>query len=528
MRLRAEAVVRALPPALFLAALLAAPAAATEHGTFILLSGADTIAVETFHRGPDGLSGELVFRAQGTRTRFFMTPRADASISHYEQAGWSLAAAPDAAPTSHAAIEFQGDSAITEAAPGGSRRLLSAPGAVVFVNPSVTMMEQMVRRARAMGRDTAKVQVFRVTGGPTIPFTVRRLGADSTVLDLGGVEVRLATDAAGAVTGGRVPSQGLVIRRAAYDERALATVRPDYSAPAGAPYTAETVRVPTPGGFTLVGTLTRPKPGKAKVPAVVTITGSGAEDRDEYLPTVAGYRPFRQIADALARRGIAVLRLDDRGYGESGGDFASATTLDFANDTRAAVAWLRTRTDIAGDRIALLGHSEGGLIAPMVAADDPALKAIVLMAGPSRNGRRILEYQNSQVINAGNPSPATRDSLLRRAMRGADSVATTQAWMRFFLSYDPIPTAKRVRTPVLILQGTTDRQVTADQAPELEAAFRQGGNRDVTMRRFEDANHLFLDDPIGDPAGYSKLLHRQVRADVIDTLSDWLVLKLEP
>src|SRR5205814_10708190 len=138
----------------------------------------------------------------------------------------------------------------------------------------------------------------------------------------------------------------------------------DYSPPAGAPYSAETVRVPTRGGFELVGTLTRPrKPGRA--PCVVTITGSGQEERDEALPTVKGYRPFRQIADTLARRGIAVLRLDDRGTGESGGRFAGSTSADFSHDVEDALRWLKRAPRIDSTRLALLGHSEGGLIAPL-------------------------------------------------------------------------------------------------------------------------------------------------------------------
>jgi dipeptidyl aminopeptidase/acylaminoacyl peptidase len=329
------------------------------------------------------------------------------------------------------------------------------------------------------------------------------------------------------VSGGQIPAQHIVFVRAGYDERALATAKPDYSAPPGAAFTAEEVRVPGAGGFQLAGTLTRPRGAKLPVPALVTISGSGPEERDEALPGVRDYRPFRQIAEALARHGIAVLRLDDRGVGASGGEFRTATSQDFANDTRAALAWLRARSGIDAGRLALLGHSEGGLIAPMVAESEPRLRAIVLMAGPAQSGRRIIEYQNGRVIDVGHPSASARDSMLRDAMRQVDSLATMQPWLKFFLDYDPIATAKRVKTPVLILQGATDRQVTADQAGELEAAFGAGGNRDVTMKVFENVDHLFANDPSGDPAGYARLPERAIRADVIETLAAWLERKLK-
>ena len=142
-----------------------------------------------------------------------------------------------------------------------------------------------------------------------------------------------------------------------------AVVKVDYSAPPGAPYEAIAVTVPSPAGHTLAGTLTLPKGASRAHPvaAIVTITGSGPEDRDEALPGVDGYRPFRQFADSLGRRGIAVLRMDDRGYGESTGKHKGATSADFADDIRAGLAYLRTRPEIDAKRLGLLGHSEGGL-----------------------------------------------------------------------------------------------------------------------------------------------------------------------
>lgn len=146
------------------------------------------------------------------------------------------------------------------------------------------------------------------------------------------------------------------------------------------------------------------------------------------------------------------------------------------------------------------------------------------MAGPSRTGRRILEYQNRSSISANRRlQPAQRDSLYRDAMRHVDSSGVTLPWMRWFLSYDPLPAARVTKAAVLILHGATDRQVTADQARELGAAFRAGGNKDVTVRVLPGVNHLFLSDPSGDPAGYTKLPNRQVVADVVALITDWVV-----
>jgi len=266
---------------------------------------------------------------------------------------------------------------------------------------------------------------------------------------------------------------------------------------------------------------------------VVTITGSGPEDRDEQSGAVPGYRPFRELADTLGRRGIAVLRLDDRGVNGSDAGPPAATSEDFANDIRAAVAYLRTRPEIDPDRIALVGHSEGGIIAPMIAASDTTIRALVLMAAPASPGRDIIAEQNRYVVDSvRHLAGAQRDSALAYARRAADSLAAKTPWLRFFYAYDPTRNARRVRSPVLILQGETDRQVPPSQAQTLAAAFRAGGNRDVTVRLFPATNHLFLEDASGafvDERGrlrYASLPSLHVRREVLGTIADWLALRL--
>lgn len=307
---------------------------------------------------------------------------------------------------------------------------------------------------------------------------------------------------------------------------AVAACGPDYGAPWGAPYAAEEVTVRTHTGLALIGTLTLPEEREGPVPAVVTITGSGPQDRDERMVT-DDYRPFRQMADTLARRGIATLRLDDRGVNGSDAGPPGATTVDFADDIRAALAYLRERTDIDGERLGVIGHSEGGAIAPMVAATDSLLAAVVLLAGPAYTLGRINEFQVEAMIE-GNAtfSPEEQRDARRQAERARKERAQQDPWFRAALEYDPLPTARQVDAPVLILQGESDQQISPEQADTLAEAFREGGNADVTVVKFPATNHLFLADPDGWPGAYDELPSYDVRPAVLGALADWLAGRL--
>jgi dipeptidyl aminopeptidase/acylaminoacyl peptidase len=295
-------------------------------------------------------------------------------------------------------------------------------------------------------------------------------------------------------------------------------------AAAAAAATAVEVEVPGPAG-TLAGTLTLPARGKGPFPAVLTLTGSGAHFRDGNRTPEHPYRPFRQIADTLAACGIATLRLDDRGVGGSQGDAAAATAEDTAADARAALRWLRSRPDVDPRRLALLGHSYGGEIAPMVAADDPALAAVVLLGGPARPFRETMRYQHRYRIENDPGIPAAaRESALAEAMRQQDAnvKASTEAWRRSIQDRDPLPTARRLRMPVLILQGLTDRAVPPEDAELLERAIREGGNARVTRRMFPGVNHHFQRDPIGAREGYDRLPTQDLAPEVREELCTWL------
>lgn len=502
---------------------------ASRNGTFVLVSAnGDTVAIESFERSEDRLKSTLVFRAAGARFDFELGLAPDRTVSWFRNEFRQSLADPGSRPVQSAHISFAGDSAIVVVEPGSAtQRLGTRPGAIPLLNPSFALVEQIVRRALVLGADTT-VPVFLVQGGTTVQFRVRRHTADSVLVDAGGVVARVAVSGEGSILGGTVPAQGLRILRANSVDRALLVEeRPDYSAPPEAPYSAEDVVVVAQDGSRLSGTLTVPRQVPLPVPAVVTISGSGLQDRDSAIPLVPGYRPFRQIADALGRAGIAVLRLDDRGFGASENKSAAVTTETLAGDVAAALDYLSTRPEIDSSRLALLGHSEGALIAPMVAHSDRRVKALVLMASPASPGRTIIEWQNRYLLETVDSlGPAQRDSLLRVSMRIVDSTAAQQPWLRFFLHHDPLPLARQVRIPVLVMHGGTDRQVPASEGEKLAAALRQGGNADVTFALFPGKNHLFLDDPSGDWRSYSTLPTRMLDSDVLGRLTAWLVSRL--
>ncbi|HKP87344.1 MAG TPA: alpha/beta fold hydrolase [Blastocatellia bacterium] len=371
-------------------------------------------------------------------------------------------------------------------------------------------------------------------------------------LTVGLTELILWVDEKGRIAVAAVPLQNFAAVREEYANlipsfKAILSAKMkepevDYSAPPAAPFTAEEVTVDAKG-FTLAGTLLLPKEGKRPLPAVITITGSGQQTRDEYLPLpgLEKYRPFRQIAEALAARGIAVLRVDDRGVGKSKGreTLDKSTSADFADDVRAEIEYLRRRGDIDPARIALVGHSEGGMIAPMIAASDPHIAAIVLLAGPGKRGDAIIAYQANQGVDNDDTlteevkakKRAETQESLRKIVEGNESAATPaimrSAWMKYFLTYDPLLTVRKVRQPILILQGALDRQVTADQADMIERAAREAGNKDVTKRVYADLNHLFLPAKTGSPSEYSSLGTNTIGDDVMSVLGDWLGQKLK-
>lgn len=501
---------------------------------FAVLAGEDTLAVEMVVRHPSRLAGDLrLLRPQSAAIQYVLFTRPDGSADSLQTTQLARLVA------SRGDIRFTGDTAVlTMHAPGLAeprvQRVAVGPGALPFINLSAGILEQVFRRARIAGGEHVTIPL--VAGPQVLPAAVHFVGADSAVLDLN-VPLRAGITRDGALLGAVVPSQNVRFVRLASRPAVLsaaAGVEPvmRYAAPAGAPYTARDVTVPTPGGFTLGGTLTLPAWASASRPApvVVTISGSGPQNRDSELLGITGYAPFRQFADTLARVGVGVLRLDDRGVGESGGAATQPTSADFAGDVRAAIAWLATQSAVDPSRLGLLGHSEGGIIAPMVAADEPRVRAVALLATQSRPGHELSAHQRRIVIAEDTArAPASRDSLFAVAQAHADSVVRSgggDAWTRYWWSHDPAPVLRRVQVPVLVVHGETDMQVPVGQAHEVASTLRDAGNADVTVRTFPAVNHLLLADPSGHWNGYRSLPSKAVSPVITGTIAEWFADRL--
>ena len=321
------------------------------------------------------------------------------------------------------------------------------------------------------------------------------------------------------------------------------------------PYTEQNVKFPSFGrNIFLDATLTIPE-GSGPFPGVVLITGSGPQDRDE---SNLGHKPFWVLADYLARRGVVVLRADDRGTGKSTGNFNGATTRDFADDTAGAVRYLRTREFV--DRIGLIGHSEGGLIAPMVASD-PALAAkdvdfIVLLAAPGVSGDQIIIEQQMLVSRAMGLSEILieknrerEQKILSIARTEADPVLArsemraalgefstggpmsllnsrleeaTTPWFRFLVNYDPGPALRALKQPVLALNGALDVQVPpAQNLPAITWELEAGDNKDYEVVKLAGLNHFFQTATTGAPSEYGEI-EETIAPSVMNLIAEWI------
>jgi fermentation-respiration switch protein FrsA (DUF1100 family) len=313
-------------------------------------------------------------------------------------------------------------------------------------------------------------------------------------------------------------------------------------------------------GVTLAGTLTLPlTPGPH--PAVILVSGSGPQDRDE---TIFDHKPFLVLADHLARRGVAVLRYDDRGTAESTGDFGAATTEGFARDAAAGLDFLRAHGRIDPERIGILGHSEGGLVAPMVAAAREDVAWIVLLAAPGIPGERITYSQSAAmtrarggdehavrlgevvldamlaVVKAPEPGanvPAAIERAVAGVVAGMSAADREQAgkdrelfrallptyaspWFRFFLTYDPRPALRKLRCPVLAVSGRKDIQVLPDlNLPAITAALASNSDHEVVA--LEGLNHMLQPCKTGAMSEYASI-PETIDPAALEKIGSWI------
>ncbi|SHJ99981.1 alpha/beta hydrolase family protein [Hymenobacter psychrotolerans] len=324
------------------------------------------------------------------------------------------------------------------------------------------------------------------------------------------------------------------------------------------PYREQEVSFQNPRSTqTLAGTLTLPA-GKGPFPAVVLVSGSGPQDRDG---TILDHHPFRVLADYLTRRGIAVLRFDDRGTGKSQGSFPTATTTDFLTDAQAALAFLRTQPGIQPKRVGMIGHSEGGTIALLAGAQPQPPAFIVSLAGVGVSGSELLVRQQSDLLRTAGldtvhlnqvrrtqqqilqiiattpdnpPAIARMVPLLKQVSPGVtESALTAMAtqmtgpWYRHFLTLNPQPALAKVKAPVLALNGTKDLQVAADlNLAAIEQGLKAGGNRDVTVQQLEGLNHLLQTAKTGLPSEYGQL-DETMSPSALQIIGNWIAARVK-
>ncbi len=333
-------------------------------------------------------------------------------------------------------------------------------------------------------------------------------------------------------------------------------------------YTEELVFKNGQAGIALAGTLTLPS-AAGVYPAVILISGSGAQNRDE---EISGHRPFLIIADHLTRHGIAVLRYDDRGVGQSTGDFKTATTADFASDAASALTYLKTRKEIHRDKIGLIGHSEGGLVASMVASNSKEVSFLVLLAGPGIELMKVLLMQQELIPRADGISESdirayilpvhqeayrmisvstdrrtlkadlaklieatydrTPPSLMPSDMTKEEVIATqsdkwSSEWFKNLLNYDPAPILEKVGCPVLALNGEKDLQVTPkENLAGISEALKRSGNTDVTVKELQNLNHLFQNCETGSPTEYGTI-EQTFSPIALMEMSDWILKQVK-
>jgi len=395
---------------------------------------------------------------------------------------------------------------------------LAPPGGIFWSDMSPVSIEEAVLRARALGGTEVKVAATSLFRDSRDEVSLTRLDSTDWVISCHGKRYDVLTDPQGRMLSASLPEFGVVIERRENLQPREYPLWPPNASPPDSAYRAVEVSIRAPAGHVLAGTLTRPK-GHGPFPSVVLITGLSPNNRNEGQPP---WMPLRDLADALTRRGMVVLRVDDRGVGASTGDRASSTTLDEAADVHTEVAWLRVQPYVDAKRVGLVGYSEGGLVAPIVASEDSTIAAIVTLDGPGVSGPEVARYQTeAAVVRDPSIAPGDREAAIQKLL--ADTLTVRE---KSYLSLDPLRYARRTRCPALIIHGANDLHVPARSAERLAWAMRDGGNRDVTVRLVPGVSHSLLYDTVGLASGWVYLPGFRTAPEILRTAGDWLAERL--
>jgi uncharacterized protein len=394
-------------------------------------------------------------------------------------------------------------------------------GAIYWSDMIVSSVEQAVARARVLNQASLTIPSANLYHDMLGEVQVQRLNPTDFVLHANKKRYEVLTDEQGCMLSATLPDYGVVIERHTDFTADRYPLWEPYAAPPDGAYRATDVSIPAPQGHVLAGTLTTPLNQKL-VPAAVLITGLSPHNRNNGQPP---WIPFRDIADALTRAGIAVLRVDDRGVGKSTGDHAPSTSFDEANDVQTEVAWLRKQSGIDPKRIALVGYSEGGLIGPMVAARDPSIAAVITLDGPGVPMSEVARYQVEQPVLRDPKIPAS-DQQAETEKRLSEALKDLTPRESVVMTINPIEYDRQVRCPALILHGGTDLDAPPRSAERIAAAMRSNGNSDVTVRIFPGVSHSLLPDAVGLSSGWAALPGFLTSPDLLDFMSKWAAEKL--
>jgi len=393
----------------------------------------------------------------------------------------------------------------------------------IYWSPRIaSSLEQAIARARILDTPVSRLTGASLYSDSRSEITVERTDSTDWVVSYQDKKYLVLTDERGCMLSATMPDYRVVIERRATFSPSDYQLWPPYAAPPDGAYRAQDVMIRAPQGHLLAGTLTAPA-RNGRIAAALLITGLSPHERNN---GDAPWMPFRDIADTLTRAGIAVLRVDDRGVGKSTGDRTTFTCFDKADDVRTEVAWLRARPDIDPKRIMLVGYSEGGLIAPMVAATDPAIAALITLAGPGVSGMEVARYQVEQPIlkDPGIPEGNRQKEL---ATQLEEALKDLSAHESSFLAIDPVSYDRQVHCPALIIQGGTDATVPVRSAERIASTMRAGGNLDVTVRIFSGVSHSLLPDPGGLSTGWAALPAFLTTPELLDEMTRWSVEKLK-
>lgn len=288
--------------------------------------------------------------------------------------------------------------------------------------------------------------------------------------------------------------------------------------PANPSYIQEEITFRTEGvDYEFKGTLTYPKK-EGKYPLMIMISGSGIQNRDE---EIMQHKPFAVIADYMANNGIAVFRYDDRGFGSKNAELFNATTFDYALDVESALNALKNHPNIDTDKIGLVGHSEGGLIAPIVASRNSDVDFLILLAGPGVNGMEVLVEQTKAILKANGYSKKEIEAQVE-ALKKRELPDLNNVWMKCFLDLEPAEYLKKVKQPILVLNGTKDLQVLYKQnLPAIKKALKEGGNKSYKIHKLKGLNHLFQECKTGSPNEYYEI-EQTISPKVLKLMKDFV------